>query len=203
METSLCQFSPEVLENIFQFLQPNDLCSLVQGNRKVCAAASNPEFFSKLGQNRTLKSKITENGIETFLGIARLQNIRDLDLSHTSLPPTDYNRLISHINDGGLKKLAVIDLSAIDNSAIEAETFGKALVKMRKVNLHGIGQPAPNQGMITIQCQQLMNDISNLEPKLRKLQILDIGSNNLADVTPASLAKAVACLLYTSDAADE
>ena len=105
METSLCHLSPEVFENVFQFLTANDLCSLVQVNRKVRAAASNPEFFSKLGQNRTLKFKIEENGIEIFLGIARLQNIRDLDLSGTSLHPTAYNRLMSHINDGGLKKL--------------------------------------------------------------------------------------------------
>ena len=151
METSLCHLSPEVFENVFQFLTANDLCSLVQVNRKVYAAASNPEFFSKLGRNHMLKSKIVENGIDKFLGIARLQNIRDLDLSATSLPPADYNRLMSHINEGGLKKLAVIDLSFIDKSAIDPEYFGKALIQMRKVNIASAWQPTPNQ-VTTMQC---------------------------------------------------
>ena len=133
METKLCHLSPEVLENVFQFLQPEDLCSLVQVNRKVCAAASNPEFFYKLGRNSSLKSKIKENGIEAFFRITRLQNIRDLDLSDTGLPPADYNRLMSHINTGGLKKLEVINLHATDKSAIDAEILGKALIKMSKV----------------------------------------------------------------------
>ena len=127
METKLCHLSPEVLENVFQFLQPEDLCSLVQVNRKVCAAASNPEFFYKLGRNSSLKSKIKENGIEAFFRITRLQNIRDLDLSDTGLPPADYNRLMSHI------KLPVINLHATDKSAIDAEILGKALIKMSKV----------------------------------------------------------------------
>ena len=186
METKLCHLSPEVLEIIFQFLQPKDLCSLSQVNRKVCAAASNPEFFSKLGRNPSLKSKIEENGIEMFLGIARLQNIRDLDLSYTELPPTYYDRLIRHINDGGLKKLAVINLSDIDKTAIDAENLGIALIKMRKVNLCG-----PNNMMTTMQCQQLMNNINNVEPNLRKLQVLDIAHNNLSEVISDSLAKAV------------
>ena len=126
MESSLCQFSPEVLEKIFQFLQPEDLCALAQTNRKVGEAASNPEFFSKLGQSDSLKAKIVEKGMARFLAVPRLRNIRGLDLSFTTLPLTDYDMLMSHINNGWLKKLEVLRLSETDKSGINQENLANA-----------------------------------------------------------------------------
>ena len=108
--------------------------------------------------------KIVGQGMAEFLGQTRLQNIRQLDLSSTTLPPGDYNLLMDHIVDGGLKKLVKMNLEGVLLSGVDASNLGRALVKVEDVNLGGTQLTAQ-------QCQQLMDNIVTVCPKLRKLKV--------------------------------
>ena len=164
MATSISQFSPEVLEEMFKHLPPSDLCRLALTNSKIRKAACNPKFFSQLGQQDWLKEKIAHHGMAVFLEQTRLQNIRQLDLSSTTFAPGHYNLLMEHIVNGGLKKLVKMNLGGVVLSGLDASNLSHALVRVKEVHVSGTQLTAQ-------QCQQLMDTIVTVCPKLRKIKV--------------------------------
>ena len=134
--------------------------------------------------------------MSSFLSMSRLRSLRQLDLSSTELPPSDYNLLIDHINKDGLRKLALLKLVNVDMSAVAAGNLVKALVKIKEVQIRGRHRllNANVNCLTTLQCQELLDSIRTLEKKQRKLQVLDIALNTLSQVSSDSLAEAVVTL---------
>ena len=102
--------------------------------------------------------------MEDFLNQDRLKNLRQIDLSNTTLPPADYNKLLNAIANEGLKKLVEMDLELVDLSGVDPIILGRASVKVKKVEIS-------ETKMTGQQCQQLMDNIRTADPKLRKLQV--------------------------------
>ena len=165
MAASLNVLSREVLEEILKFLSPGDLCSVASThNHHVSQAAGNAEFFSHLGQNHRFKAKIVELGMEAFLNQSRLKNLRQIDLSNTTLPSVDYNRLLNAIANGRLKKLVEMDLDFVDLSGVDPDILGRASVKVETVKIM-------RTQLTGQQCQRLMDNIRTVDPKPRKFQV--------------------------------